>query len=76
MFRTSRARIERPIPRTHAPKMTAKRFRIEIGKPEKGARITRTPRRMRVLVRDIGLVYQGVTMTTNSPRTVSGWMVK
>lgn len=55
----------------HAPKKTINKDRIAIGSPEKGISITRTPRRISMLGRDITLVYQGVTMTTNSPRTVS-----
>lgn len=41
------------MPSTHAPKMTESKERIDIGSPEKGARMTKTPRRMRMLVRDI-----------------------
>ncbi len=41
------------MPSTHAPKMTESRTRIDIGSPEKGARMNKTPRRMRMLGRDI-----------------------
>lgn len=65
-------RSERPIPSTYAPKMTKRSVRIFTGNPENGTSMVRMPRRMRVLERDIERVYQGVTMTTNSPRIVSG----
>lgn len=41
------------MPSMHAPNMTASNERNIIGKPENGARMTRMPRRMRVLERDI-----------------------
>ena len=50
----SRARSVRPIPTTHAPKITTNKFRKAIGSPEKGASIVKTPRRISVLMRDIG----------------------
>jgi len=44
------------MPITAAPQITASKERIEIGKPEKGVRITMMPIRRRVLARDIELV--------------------
>jgi len=38
--------------------MTASSVRNDIGNPEKGVRTTMMPRRMSVLVRDIGAVYR------------------
>jgi len=58
MLRASRARSVRPIPATHAPKMTVKSVRNAIGNPEKGTKIVRIPRRINVLLRDIGAVYR------------------
>ena len=46
-------RSERPMPNTHAPKMTASRERKDTGNPENGAIMVRTPRRIRMLGRDI-----------------------
>jgi len=46
------------MPNTHAPMMTARSERNAVGNPEKGIRMVRTPRRMRVLVRDMSIVYR------------------
>jgi len=50
--------MARPIPSTQAPKITAHNERIAIGNPEKGASITKTPSNMRVLERDMRIVYR------------------
>jgi len=47
------------MPSTHAPKTTISRVRIETGSPENGARIVRTPRRIRMLGRDIYFSISG-----------------
>jgi len=64
------------MPRMAMPQMTLMSERMAIGKPENGVSMTMMPSRMSVLVRDMRKVYQGVTMTTNSPRMASGWAVK
>lgn len=52
-------RSARPIPDTHAPRMTARNVRNDTGNPENGVRITRMPRRMSVLLRDIDKSISG-----------------
>ena len=64
------------MPKTHTPRMTIMRERNDTGTPEKFATIIRIPRIIRMLGRDMGQVYQGDTITTNSPRTVSGCATK
>ncbi len=64
------------MPNTNAPKITRKRWRTDIGNPENGAMMVRIPTRIRMLGRDMRIVYQDSIITTNSPRTVSGWAVK
>lgn len=51
--RASCVRSARPIPDTHAPRMTARTVRNDTGNPENGVRITKIPRRISVLLRDI-----------------------
>lgn len=65
-------RKERPIPNTHALRMTVINERADTGNPENCAMTIRMPMRIRMLERDINAVYQGITITTNSPRTVEG----
>lgn len=74
--RISFMRSESPIVRTHNPKTIMRSERNAAGRPEKGVTIINTPKRMRVLVRDILAVYQGSTITTNSPRTAPGCSAK
>ena len=52
------------------------RARADAGRPENGAMMVRIPTRIRMPGFDIKLVYQGSTMTTNSPRTASLCAVK
>lgn len=54
---------------TNAPKMTMSRVRRDTGSPENGVMTVNMPIRISMLGRDMGTVYQGDTMTTNSPRT-------
>ena len=56
----------------HIPKITDSRERRDIGNPENGVSITKMPRRVSVLERDIFKVYQDVIITTHSPRIWSG----
>lgn len=51
--RISRERSESPTPSTHAPNMMVSSVRIVIGSPEKGVRMIKMPRRMRILERDM-----------------------
>ena len=64
------------MPNTHAPKITVNRERVDIGNPENCVRIVKMPIRISMLGRDMGRVYQGDTITTNSPRTVEGCVEK
>ncbi len=64
------------MPNTHTPNITARIVRMDTGKPENGVRTISKPRTISMLGRDIVRLYQGVTITTNSPRTVSEWRAK
>ncbi len=74
--RVSCFRRETPIMNVAKPTAIVSNERNEDGSPEKGVSIPNIPSTMIALVRDMAEVYQGATMTTNSPRTVSGRSAK
>lgn len=59
------------MPSTHAPRITVNNERVDTGNPENGTIIVKMPIIIRMLGRDIKIVYQDSTITTNSPRIVS-----
>lgn len=54
------------MPNTHAPKITKNKWRTDIGRPENGAIIVRIPTRIRMLGRDMSIVYQTMRTLLNS----------